>query len=861
MSTIPNSKLVESEIPDAFGWRSLGAVTQHTFKGNVLTLECGEAKLRISLERQGIVRVRLAQSGVFGRDHSWAVMADDAPAPAWKLDDENGHLTLITASLRIVVQKNPCRISFHALDGKFIAGHDASKGIAWDGNEVRCWMKLCDEDHFFGMGERGSPLDKRGQVLVNWNHDAAEHEPWTDPLYQSHPLVLVAQSPSTVNATAAAGSIGAGAGRHEASGQVHGLFFDNTFRATFDFGKTSTTRYSFGAEGGEMNYYFIPGTTAKDVIRRYGALVGTQPLPPMWSLGYQQCRWSYESAKRARDMAKRLRKHRIPCDTIYLDIDYMDGFRCFTWNGETFPNPAKLLRELADDGFKTVVILDPGIKKDQGYGIYDSGMAGHHFCLDGAGRPYVGKVWPGESVYPDFTRAATRKWWGELYKGLIEDGVAGFWNDMNEPADFTFSHGTVPLTMRHDNDGAPTDHRECHNVYGMQMARASFEGVQRLRDNERPFILTRAGYSGVQRYAAVWTGDNLSSWEHLRMSIPMLLNMGLSGMAFVGADIGGFRGHPTPELYARWLQLGIFYPLCRTHTCGGMTKDAPEQDPTAFGKRWTEINRRTIELRYRLMPYIYSQMHETERSGLPLMRPLMIDFPEQEKVHRCEHEFMFGDQLFVAPVVEENARTRKIKLPAGEWFDFHTGKHYEGGNEIAPRVKADSIPMFARRGAIIPTRDVIQFTGEKPFDVLMLDIFPAASKSAEKADRASVSETGRGIFYHDDGQSYDYRDGEFIREEYACESTDKGAKFKIAAREGNDTFAPPIYQLCFRSHRKSPAAVTLGDVVLPQLKKKAIEDRAEIGWWHDKKSRTIFVRVARFDASVAVVVETGDAAG
>ncbi|MBK8267892.1 MAG: DUF4968 domain-containing protein [Planctomycetes bacterium] len=320
MSTIPNSKLVESEIPDGFGWRSLGAVTHHTFKGNVLTLDCGEAKLRISLERQGIVRVRLAQSGIFGRDHSWAVIADDAPSPAWKLDDENGHLTLITASLRIIIQKNPCRISFHALDGKFIAGHDASKGIAWDGNEVRCWMRLCDEDHFFGMGERGSPLDKRGQVLVNWNHDAAEHEPWTDPLYQSHPLVLVAQSLpaqsaslSGANAAATAHPTGTGAGRHEmgagrgeTSGQVHGLFFDNTFRATFDFGKTSTSRYSFGAEGGEMNYYFIPGPTAKDVIRRYGALVGTQPLPPQWALGYQQCRWSYESAKRARDIAKRL---------------------------------------------------------------------------------------------------------------------------------------------------------------------------------------------------------------------------------------------------------------------------------------------------------------------------------------------------------------------------------------------------------------------------------------------------------------------------------------------------------------------------------------------------------------------------
>lgn len=816
MSTIPNPNLVDSDIPDGFGWRVLGPVRSYAQKGNTLTLDCGEAKLRVSFERQGIVRVRLAQTGVFGRDHSWAVIPDEAPAPAWKLDDENGHLTLITSSLRVVVQKNPCRISFHSLDGKFIAGHDPSKGIAWDGDEVRCWMKLCDDDHFFGMGERGSPLDKRGQVLVNWNHDAAEHDPWTDPLYQSHPLAIVFNN-----------------------GRAHGLFFDNTFRATFDLGKTSTSRYSFGADGGEMNYYFIPGPTTKDVIRRYGALVGTQPLPPLWSLGYQQCRWSYETAKRAKDIAKRLRKHRIPCDVLYLDIDYMDGFRCFTWDRDTFPNPAKLLRELADDGFKTVVILDPGIKKDPGYPVYDSGMAGHHFCLDGSGRPYVGKVWPGESVYPDFTRAQTRKWWGELYKGLLEDGVTGFWNDMNEPADFTFAHGTVPLTMRHDNDGTPTDHRECHNVYGMQMARASFEGVKKLRENERPFILTRAGYSGVQRYAAVWTGDNLSSWEHLRMSIPMLLNMGLSGMAFVGADIGGFRGHPTPELYARWLQLGIFYPLCRTHTCGGLDKSAPEQDPTAFGKKWTAINRRTIELRYRLLPYLYTQMHETERTGLPVMRPLLLDFPETEKVHRSEHEFMWGDQLLVAPVVEENAKSRRVKLPTGDWYDFETGRRHEGGAEVSVRVSAGSIPMFACAGAIIPMREPVQHTGEHKLDELILEIFPGA---------------GRRHYYADDGRSHAYRAGEHVREEYTVEHRDESIRFTLAGREGDEVFAPPVYRLRFRSARRPPKRVTQDGAELPRLGKKAANDPTETGWWHDRKGRTLVVRLARPAAGSVVEI-------
>ncbi|HWL94842.1 MAG TPA: glycoside hydrolase family 31 protein [Phycisphaerae bacterium] len=817
MSTHSNLPLTRTDASEISGWRSLGPVTGYERESTGILIACGDARLRVSLERSGIVRVRLAPDGEFDRDHSWAVLPFGFTHPAWKLEDEKDHLTLISSSLRVVIQKNPCRIEFHSMDGIRFAAMDPSKGIAWDGDEVCCWMQMKDEDHFFGLGERGMPLDKRGQVVVNWNHDAAEHDPWTDPLHQSHPFVI----------------------RFNA-GQAHGIFFDNAHRATFDLGKTSLHNYSFGAQGGEMNFYFIPGPTTKDVIRRYGSLVGTQPLPPLWSLGYQQCRWSYESAKRVRDIAKRLRKHRIPCDTIYLDIDYMDGFRCFTWDRERFPNPLKLLHELADDGFKTVLIVEPGIKKEPGYGIYDAGIVGRHFCNDETGRPYVGKVWPGDSVYPDFTRAATRKWWGELYREHLEEGVAGFWNDMNEPADFTFPTGTVPMTVRHDNDGQPAEHGACHNVYGMNMARATHDGVCRLREGERPFVLTRAGYSGVQRYAAVWTGDNLSSWEHLRMSIAMLLNMGLSGMAFVGADIGGFRGHPSPELYTRWLQLGIFYPLCRTHTCGGLEKDAPEQDPTAFGRKFTAINRKTIELRYRLMPYLYTQMHEVERSGIPMMRPMLLDFPELEKVHQCEMQFMWGDQILVAPVVEEKAKKRKLRLPAGPWYGFESGAPIEGGEDVTVKAKLDRIPMFARAGAVIPMREPVQFTNEKPLDELVLAIFPG---------------DGAGAYYNDDGHSYNYRDGAFVREEYAATSGDITTTFTLTAREGSVEFIPPSYQLQFKNWRKAPTDVTLDGQSLPSLKRKSAADGGP-GWWHDHSSRTLLVRIAglQVDQSIAATM-------
>jgi len=820
MSTLENGGLATSTIPEIYGWQSLGPVTDHRIEAGTLLIECGSARLRISPEASGAIRVRLSQSGIFGRDHSWAVTQAASSVPAWQFEEEDEFLYLITKAVRVRIRKTPCRLSFLGSDGKVIAAEDSSKGMSWDGEQVRCWMRLAAEDHFFGLGERGSPLDKRGQVVVNWNHDAAAHEPWTDPLYQSHPFVLALNQ-----------------------GTSYGLFFDNTYRATFDLGKTSTETFSFGAVGGEMNYYMIPGPAPADVVRRYAQLVGTAPLPPRWALGYQQCRFSYESAQRVRGIAKRLREHRIPCDTIYLDIDYMDGFRCFTWHPKRFAGPNRLMKDLAKLGYRAVVIIDPGIKVEPGYKVYDAGLAGDHYCYDEDGKHYVGRVWPGNTVFPDFTREATRRWWGTLYEGLVKDGVVGFWNDMNEPADFTHADGTIPMTVRFDNDGAPSDHREAHNIYGMQMARATYEGLRQLRPTERPFVLTRAGYSGVQRYAAVWTGDNLSSWEHLRMSIPMLLNMGLSGIAFNGADIGGFRGNPSAELYTRWLQLGVFYPLCRTHTVGGQ-----EQDPTAFGKKHEAVNRRAIELRYRLLPYIYTELQETSRSGLPLLRPLLLDFPTHADTHASNHVFMFGRQIFVAPVVEERAESRRVRLPAGDWFDFEDAAPRKGETDLDVPVTINTIPMFVRGGAVVPTRDVVQYVDEKPLETLTLNIYPGS---------------GGGSFYNDDGLSYEYETGAFVLERYEVDASPTATTLRLADRGGAEDFAPSAYLLSFKGRDRAPRSVmrtasgrSEGDLreAIPAKKTKPTLSGSSFGWYFDKASQTVWVRIPKLSTGDTVVL-------
>jgi alpha-glucosidase len=745
----------------------------------------------------------LAPHGEFGREHSWAVLPDSTGRDAWTVVEAEDSIELTAGRTRVRIDRSPCRISFYDNQGGLICRDDLTRGLSWSGSEIRCHKVIEADEHFFGLGEKGSPLDKRGGVWVNWNHDAAEHDPWTDPLYQTHPFFL------SLN-----------------GGHAYGLFFDNTFRSWFDLGKTARDYLAFGADGGEMNYYFIPGPSPEDVLRRYAKLVGTSPLPPMWSLGFQQCRWSYKSASRVRQIAREFRRRRIPCDALWIDIDYMDGFRCFTWDSQRFAKPKQLVSEISRKGFRTVVIIDPAIKKEPGYQVYDQGVAGNHFCRDADGVDYVGRVWPGEAVYPDFTSETTRRWWGGLYDSMVKEGIAGFWNDMNEPADFSHSDGTIPLSVRFDNDGSPSDHREAHNVYGMQMARATFDGVDALCDHQlRPFVLTRAGYAGVQRYAATWTGDNLSSWEHLRMSIPMLLNLNLSGVAMCGADVGGFRGFPSPELFTRWIQLGVFYPFYRVHTAGGA-----DQEPWSFGKKHERLNREAIELRYALMPYIYSEMQYGCRTGLPLMRPMFLDYPNHPKVHRIENDFLFGRHLLVAPVVQEGAKKRKATLPEGDWYDFVDATHRVGGREIEFDVKLETIPIFAKAGAIIPMRDVQQFTSERQLKELTLQIFPG---------------DGTGWFYNDDGQTHDYRRGEFVLEEYIVRSEGDVRSFRLVERLGADRFAPRSYLLRFRGISRNPMAVAAGSTPLPLRRSARRLAQAPAGWWFDRIASTVWVRVPR----------------
>ncbi|HHW56254.1 MAG TPA: DUF4968 domain-containing protein, partial [Clostridia bacterium] len=452
------------------------------------------------------------------RKDTIAIEKKEYMVPTFDLREELEYIVIETNSLKIKVRKSDISISFLDKNGDMI-NEDYEGGVKFNDTDIRCYKKL-REDHFYGFGEKAGYLDKKGEKLEMWNTDEfMTHNQTTKLLYESYPFFI---------------------GMNDC--HTYGIFLDNSFRSFFNMGEESQDYYYFGAYGGQMNYYFIYGKDIKEVVENYTYLTGRINLPPLWVLGNQQSRYSYTPQERVLEVAKTFREKDIPCDVIYLDIDYMEGYRVFTWNKETFKDYEGMLKQLKQMGFKVVTIVDPGVKRDYDYHVYREGIENDYFVKDKYGITYVGKVWPGEACFPDFLKERVRHWWGEKIINFVKDGIDGIWNDMNEPAVFETPTKTMPEDNIHVLDGEKILHKEAHNVYANYMAMATRDGFLRIRPNERPFVLTRAAFSGIQKYAAIWTGDNRSLYEHLLMMMPMIMNIGLSGQPFAGADVGGFEG-------------------------------------------------------------------------------------------------------------------------------------------------------------------------------------------------------------------------------------------------------------------------------------------------------------------------------
>ncbi|MEM9545003.1 MAG: TIM-barrel domain-containing protein [Bacteroidota bacterium] len=698
--------------------------------------------LRIYIIDEYILRFRYAVEGLYESDFSYAIDPTfQKKKIETKLLESEKLLTLSTPAVVCKIAKRDLRISIYDHAGRIIL--EDEKGFHWEENKeyggfiVQNSKVVQSNEVFYGLGDKPTDLNIRGKRFQNWGTDEYGYHYNTDPLYKSIPIYY---------------------GLHNNIG--YGVFFDNSFEAYFDFGSERTNVTSFWAQGGEMNYYFIAGPELMDVCRRYTMLTGTPEMPPMWALGFQQCKWSYYPESKVKEITSTMRKLKIPCDAIYLDIDYMDGFRCFTWNEEYFPEPKRMVEELKEDGWKTMVIIDPGIKKDMTYSVFKEGLEKGYFCrrMDG---PYVeGKVWPGMCYFPDFTRPEVREWWAGLYKDLIEDiGIAGVWNDMNEPALFEVPSKTFPNDVLHDYDGHLTSHRKAHNIYGMQMARATAEGVKQFKHGKRSLIITRSGYAGMQRYSSVWTGDNIATWEHLWIADVQAQRLAISGVSFCGSDIGGFIGQPTAELMIRWIQMGIFHPFCRVHSSG----DHGDQEPWAFGDKCTAMYKKFIEIRYQLLPYLYTTFYQYHKIGTPMLRPIVFfDQTDKQNIDR-DFEFLCGDHMLVCPVMKAEIKTKHFYLPKGEWVDYWTDKVYEGSTEYNFDIEITTIPIFVKRGAVIPNYPIQQYVGEKNIEQVTLNVY-------------HVNGVEKSQFFEDGGEGYGYEEGDFRLAEFVVEGDVRSLK-------------------------------------------------------------------------------------
>ncbi|MDX2473028.1 MAG: glycoside hydrolase family 31 protein [Candidatus Krumholzibacteria bacterium] len=566
----------------------------------------------------------------------------------------------------------------------------------------------------YGTGEVAGSLLRNETRAVAWNHDAYGWGGNDMSLYQSHPWVLAVRP----------------------DGTSFGVLADTPNRCLIDL----RGGIRFESAGPEFPVYIITGETPAAVLKGLAQLIGTMPLPPLWSLGYHQCRYSYTPDDRVREVAGTFRDKKIPCDVIWLDIDYMNANRSFTFHPTDFPEPRRLMQELHADGFHTVAIIDPGIKEEVGYHVYDSGEAINAWVQTASGAPYRGNVWPGRCVFPDFTNAAVRQWWGGLYGQFLTLGVDGIWNDMNEPAIFNTPTKTMPLSNLHRADeelGGLGTHARYHNVYGMLMARATWEGVRAARPNQRPFVLSRANHLGGQQWAACWTGDNTANWKHVDWSISMTLNLGLSGQPMVGPDIGGFIGAGSDEMFARWMGIGALLPFARGHTGKGNI----DKEPWSFGGRVEDTCRRALERRYRLLPYFYTLMREAAETGLPPARPTFFAEPSNPDLRAVEHQFLLGNDLMVVANVHETGAGDPAVLPVGTWSEFQV---------LAAEEKDPDLPrLYLRGGAILVLGPIVQHTGELTLDELELVVSLDAEGRAE------------GLLYEDDGDGYGYEKGEY----------------------------------------------------------------------------------------------------
>ena len=673
-------------------WERVDSVTQTT-AGILAKLD--REQLRIDVVRADVLRIKISRGGVFDESPTFAVCVDPLASPAdFQVVQDEERVQLITTACTASLWLDPFRIDIHRSDGSpVIETAQDAEGRYWayatlnDSFTVR--RRCRQEDAIFGLGEKAGRHNRKGRDFTMWNIDVlspyetveftagkAPDDPRGDfrsvdfdPFYVTIPFFYHQSYPA---------------------GGMAASFLDNGYRGAYEFAQDAEYRMVF--RGGQYTEYVFAGPDMPTILESYTWLTGRTAPPPIWSLGYHQCRWFEYTQDAVEDVAQRHRDNDIPCDAVWLDIEYMDGYRVFTWNTDRFPDPPGMLKRLDEQGFRVITIIDPGVKFDPGYWVFDQAVERNVLCRTEGDDLYIGQVWPGNTAFPDFVTEQARTWWGELNAAHVLSGLAGIWNDMNEPS--TGNIDAKPMRF----DRGKYSHERYHNQYALLMAMGTTAGLLDAMPERRTFVLSRAGFAGIQRYAANWMGDNLSRWDHLWLSIAMGSGFGISGQAFVGADIGGFQGNSNAELFLRWMQYGTLTPFCRNHSEIGNV----DQYAWAFGDVIQDLVRTAIKLRYRLLPYLYACFLRASDTGEPVQRPLVFDYQYDATVRDIDDQYLLGPDLLVAPVVGPGITARQVYLPAGDWYDWHTGELFGGSQFLTVATPMDRIPIYARGGAVIP---------------------------------------------------------------------------------------------------------------------------------------------------------------
>jgi alpha-glucosidase len=767
--------------------------------GTLLELDLGAATAQVGIGADGTLRLR---SALHGKASPWPEDALERgpwePVQAVARKRGGGRLSLSSADATVSLEIEAEPFSIRLLD----RGQNTIcrlTGLCFtETGASRIVLEVAPEERFFGFGDQVGPLDKRGCNLTLRNEDAAGR-------HISVPYFLVHRTD------------------HEGPG-CYGALADSFATCRFDIAASDPAQLAIEVDSA-LDLMLFPGPTPTDVTRRFSERVGRTPLPPIWALGHHLSRRSYASESEVRAIARALMDHDLPTDAIHLDAHHKDGFRSFSWHPRRFPDPAGLLHSLTSQGLHVVSVTHPGVETDPASTTFASGSAHDVFCRRRDGSLFTLRLWPGECALPDFNRSDVRHWWGRLHEPLVEAGVAGIWNDLNEPSgwrrELRVGRRVLPLQregVRDFEQAAPTEpdhkvaHEEVHNLFAHQQNRATREALETLGRERRPFVLTRAAFAGTQRYAAVTTAGSRSRWEDLRNVLPTLLSLGLSGMPFSGSDIGGFRGSTTAELYARWMQIGALSPLARTHS----DRFGRRQEPWRFGKETLAIARDALQLRMRLLPYLYGLFRHSEESGAPVWRSLAYEFPNDANACDIDDQVMIGPSLLAAPVLERSERKREVYLPAGDWIDWHDGARFVGARLVCVDAGLERLPLFARGGSVLPTRSPVRNNLAIPEEPLVLEVFPGADASLELIE--------------DDGETVAYQ-GDVIARTPIRLWTRAGGRLRLelGRREGPFAIAPRPLRICVNAC-PTPNAVYLDGARL-------LESANAPGWQHDDDGR------------------------